>query len=225
MDKIAQQTDADFFISTPISDDKALLGVWNKYFSDKHNEIVSSLRTAFQKDQELHAVLSSSFPGFTWPEFAETPIKNSFKEIRQSIDKIAGMPKAMAAPKVGDAIRIFISQYDLMLQHLKNSASKNTEPRPKTKTKTPALVEKIKKLQGLLGVTQTGVWSKTDNNTFLSWLNTKGWGKYIKDGRFVGDINDAINALLIEQVPEGQPSEEFIQRQSNRANKFKKLGL
>ncbi len=225
MDKNAQQSDSELFITTPIDNDKVLVSVWDKYFSDKHKEIVDKLRASFQQDQELHAVLSAAFQAFTWPEFAGTPTRNSFKGVKQVVDKLAGIPRAMAAPGVSDAIKLFNAQYDSMLQHLQSSAAKPKAEHPKPKA-TPALAGKIKQLQSLLGVKATGVWDKLSNDTFLKWLNEKGWSKYIKGNRFTGKIDDAISALLIEKAsPEGQPSVEFAERQASRLDALKKLGL
>jgi hypothetical protein len=218
MNKYAQQTDSPL-LTTPIDSELSVVNIWNKYFAEKHSKIVKIIRTNIKTDPALHTALSSSFPGFEWPEFADTPTKNTFVNIKNALDKIMAVPQAKASIGVEAAVQAYMDQYNAMLKQLQSSASKQP-PRAKKPTQPS---QKVKELQSLLSVEQTGFWSQQTNVAFLDWLKTHGWNKYISNGKFTGNINDAITTILAENTP--AETENPVQRQADRLARLKKLGI
>lgn len=229
MKKIAAEDSP--LLTTPINSEPLVMGVWNKYFADKHAKIIQLIRANMRNDVGLQTVLTQAFPGFTWPELADMPTNNTFEQLKNEIDKLNSIPQVQSAQGVPDAIKLYLEQYNLMLKQLQT-------PQHGAASKAPrkSLSPKVKQLQELLGVPATGSWNPQTNTAFLSWLKMKGWDKYISGNRFTGNIDDAIRAMLIEksspqeeaEVP-GEPGsmDNYVktleQKQSSRLERLKKL--
>jgi len=233
MDKTAQQ---DEFITTPIGSEPIVKGVWDKYFSGPHKNIIINLRAAIKKNPELQMVLIQKFPGFSWAEFADMPGSNSFQQIKTTLDTLLGVPAiASGADQVKSSIEIYMAVYNLMLSKLE--AQKKQPPKPPvpdvpqegrkeraSPRKKPIPSNKVKQLQKNLGVEETGLWNEKSNAAFLGWLRGKGWDKHIQNNRFTGNINDALAAMKVEETPEKQLDlNDLEQRQGARLEALKKL--
>ncbi len=229
MKKYAQEDSP--LLTTPINSEPLIVGVWKKYFADKHAQIVRLLRSSLRENVQLQAALTQAFPGFTWPEFADMPTKNSFEELKNDLDKLNSIPQVQSAQGVSEAIKLYLDQYNLMLKQLQT-------PQHGAASKAPRknLSPKVKQLQELLGVPATGSWNPQTNEAFLSWLKEKGWDKYISGNRFTGNIDDAIRTMRLEkdfpdqeQEAPGEPGsldyyvKTLEQKQSSRLERLKKL--
>lgn len=206
-------------LTTPISSNQGIMNVWNKYFAAAHAKIVRILRSNLKNEPSLQTALGKAFPGYEWPEFADMPTNNTFASIKTSLDRIMAVPQAKAAAGIEHAIQAYTDQYDMMLKQLQGNASK--EPaRPAIAKKPQQPSEKVKELQRLLSVDQTGLWNPATNTAFIAWLKSHGWDKYLSGDKFTGNLNDAITTILAENTPT-----ESAQRQASRAIRLKKLGL
>ena len=227
MKKLADQESP--LLVDPINSEKMIMGVWNKYFAPKHKSVVDSLRAEIKTDLKLQTDLTKMFPGFTWQEFAYMPMKHSLQELHQIM---AQLSTAGVSAKTSDAINLYMAQYKMMLDQLNGQASKAP-----ARTKKPSISPKIRQLQQLLGVPETGSWDATSNTAFLSWLRAKGWDKYISGDKFTGNIDDAIRSMLVEKTSEQPEQDEpaapgtmehymkgLEQRQSARLEILKKIG-
>lgn len=223
MDKLAQQ-EISPLLTTPIDAEPLVKGVWNKYFAQPHAKIVRMLRSNMQHDPGLQTALTTVFPGYSWPEFADMPSKATLMSIKDSLSRIMALPQTKEAAGVEHAIASFMEQYNQMVDQLQQQPSKEAP-----KAKKPAQSGKVKELQQLLGIEQSGLWNTQTNNAFLSWLKANGWDKYISNNRFTGNINDALTAILTEKASPDKPmpaTEEVSpsQRQAARLEALKKLG-
>jgi len=224
MEKLAQQDDSPL-LTTPISEEEAVKGIWNKFFADKHNRIISNLRALFDKDPQLKVDLTQMFPGYAWAEFADMPTKNSLQELAAAVERLGDVRRIQMNQDAMSAIQLYMSQYKMLLDRLRSS------DKPREKSRAPRSPSpKVKELQQLLGVNPTGLWNEQSNVAFLSWLKQKGWDKnYVKNNKFTGKIDDAINALNIEKAAPDKPAQpagelaSLTQRQTSRLDRLKKL--
>lgn len=195
MNKLAQEANPLF--TSPINSEKLIAGVWNKFLANKHKDIIATLRAAMQKNPNLQMELTQMFPGFSWPEFSSMPTNSSLEELAATVQRLMGSKMVQADPKAYAALKLYMDQYKLMLGKVQDNASKAP-----AKPKKPNISPKIKQLQKLLGVPETGLWDEQSNTAFLAWLKAKKWDKYISGNRFTGNIDDAIRAMLIEKDSE-----------------------
>lgn len=216
MNKIAQDLP---LITTKIDDEKLIGGLWNKYFAEKHSSVISNLRALFQQDPALQAKLTTMFPAFSWPEFADMPTQNTLEQLNTTMNRLAQLPEIKASVGTSAAIKLYQDQYNLMVNRLHDMPQK--KPAAEHKKPVSNNYGKIKQLQGLLGAKQTGEWNNETNTVFLNWLKTNGWNKYIVNNRFTGDLDAAINAINIEKAT---PKEEPKLKQFSRLDEIKKIG-
>jgi len=221
MDKLAQQDSP--LLTTQIGSEPLVKGVWDKYFSTHHAKIVRLLRANIKNEPGLQAALTSVFPGFSWPEFADMPYKNTLEGIKGTLDHLMSIPQVKQAAGMENAIQQFIDQYNAMIKQLSQPQAASKAPPTKKRPIQPS--PKVKKLQELLGVPSTGLWNIQTNTAFLNWLKANGWDKYIVNNRFTGKIDDAITTMLTERAsPEAAPaSETATPRQADRLTRLKKL--
>lgn len=227
MPTINQSIDSPL-LTTPIENEKLIGDIWNKYFADKHASIVNNLRLAFKTDPKLYAALTQAFPAFTWPEFADMPKKNSFNDLKATLDKVLSVSGIKALPAVVDAINAYSNQFQTMVNKITSAPAKMpaAQQQPVVHNNLPSK-DKVKQLQSLLNANPTGVWDKYSNDLFLAWLRDNGWSQYIKNERYTGNLNDAIRTLLMERAAPGKPSfnpGELEGRQAKRLELLKKIG-
>jgi len=242
MKKMAQA--AEPLLTTTINSEKIIMNIWNQALAEKHTRVVSSLKAAFQRDPQLKMDLLKIFPLFSWPEFAYMPTKNTLEELKDTLEGIMELPRIQMATEAFDAIQLYISQYNSIVDQLRHSKqNNNSKPAPKNpaqQSATPAPAStpaapagqqqtspKIKQLQQLLGIAPTGRWDKPSNTAFLGWLKSNGWDKYISGNKFTGKLDDAIRAMLVEKAsPEPKPAETTPQqRQASRLERLKKFAI
>ena len=206
MDKLAQQDDP--LLSSPIGSEELIMGVWNKYFADKHKDAVSNLRALIQKDPGLQAELTQMFPGWSWPEFADTPTKDSLGQIASTMERIMDNKRVQMSEPTFNALQAYMAQYNAVLDTLKQRSGQTPARSKKPIPASP----KVKQLQQLLGVPATGLWNQQSNAAFLNWLKANKWDKYISGNKFTGKIDDAIRAMLVEKAsPEAaKPAEDEL---------------
>jgi len=181
-------------LTTPIASETLILGIWNRYFAAKYNQAITPLLNAIHANDQIRNDLQKVFPVEEdfWKQFGHDPTSLTFEQLKDGIDRVLSAPVIKTLPEVVSALNLFIKQYELMLKQL----SQQEQPKKTTKT-DPG---RIKQLQQLLGVKTTGVWNKTSNDVFLKWLRDNKWDNYIRNDRYVGKIDDAIRALLMEKV-------------------------
>lgn len=226
MDKLAQQEESPL-LTTQIDSEPLVKGVWDKYFAPHHAKLIRILRVDIKNDPELKTLLAASFPGFSWPEFADMPTQSTLSGIKDTIGRLMSVPAVQRAPGMVHAAQEFMDQYNLMIKQL-NQPQPSASKAPAKKPTQPS--PKVKQLQQLLGVPSTGLWNAQTNTTFLNWLKTNGWDKYIVNNRFTGKIDDAIDAILVEKASPGQgkpvelAGQPGAQRRAGRLEALKKLG-
>lgn len=188
-------------VTQPINSDQDSLNAWKSVLGAKHKRAIENLRAMFQKDPAFKVELVQYFPGFTWPEFADTPESNTLSNIASTVASLMENRKVHMSDQTFAALHDYLNTYDRMI-----GAVPPQEQKGRVSKKKPQPSPKIKQLQQLLGVEQSGVWSPQDNAAFLSWLKANGWEKYISGNKFTGKIDDAIRAMLIEKTPSAQPT-------------------
>lgn len=226
MDKLAQEESP--LLTTQIGSEPLVKNVWDKYFAPIHAKVIRLLRTNIKNEPGLQTALTSAFPGFSWPEFADMPLGNTLSGVKNTIDRLMSIPQVQQAPGIQHAAQEFMDQYNLMIKQLQHPAPvANKMPAKKPAQPSP----KIKQLQQLLGVPSNGLWNSQTNQAFLSWLQTNGWDKYVVNNRFTGKIDDAIEAMLVEKASPGQGNPVELAgkpgssaRRAHRIEALKKLG-
>lgn len=206
-------------LTNKINSDKMIVDLWNKFFAYKHSNIINKIKFAMKANEELKANMTQAFPGFDWPEFADMPTTHSFEALKSIINGILNVPGMSQALGVKEAIKLYMDQYDLFVKQIPQIEKQTPQEGNKADKLRPKLKPsaKIKRMQILLGIDDTGLWNKLTNDTFLSWLKTHGRADYIKDNKFTGNINYAL-AILENHEPS-----ELDKRQASRLDAIKKI--
>jgi hypothetical protein len=203
-------------LTTQINSENMIMNIWHTYFQHHHQQIINAIRTNAATHPELQAILGSVLPN--WPDFVNNPTQNSLLQYKNQIDKLLQLKEVQVLPDVVSAINLFIEQYNLMLKQL---APKKIEER---NNKKPQTSSKVKQLQQLLNVSQTGLWNRKSDDALLKWLKDNKWDKYIKNNRFTGNVQDAINAMSVQKIPE-MPTDlsDLSERQAVRKERLNKI--
>lgn len=227
MKKIAQ-LQVSALLDTIIGSTKQTQDIWAANFAEMHKKIIDALKSGMQlanTGEKLKADLQGMFPGQTWIEFAYQPSSLTFKQIKDTMDRLMMIKSVHSSDTTEAALHSYIDKHNELFERApsqENQPVENDKPQAQTPVKPTQSInpDKIKQLQKLLNVEQTGVWNKVSNRAFLTWLKAKGWDKnYIKNNKFVGTIDDAIRYLTLESAP----TADFIERQSSRINRLKKI--